>query len=547
MNEIFYIHSPNYPIDSTTSLENMLSGICDLDEVSRVTVIRTDGKADLPSGLKQFQDHSSKECICIKANQIDPSRWTGEESNDLLWADNLETLIVNCNLNQESTRRIFLLSTGNGWHSALIYYMFEIIEGELWVRGFEGTATRLDREKVDSTASEILAEIGNYILKNPGSFPTARELQGNESVPSAKGIENSLRAYSHLFDDKKSDFLQRKQELENQLKEGREEEAILRELSEIKRAQAEEKLYEPTELGKYNCHLQYAKRMRNSSDKQQKGLIYLIRSNYNIDDVKEYLREHKTTYDKFTFISQGIGKAREENANVFFEEIIGLLGDRAVFINSDFEVNIDSSLDSGKILTSSTNLIRILQSIREADRSISWSLDITKCLALLRPATLQYCHLCSIPMIYFTRVYSHDGSVHESGLSQDMHVLHIPTYEQIESILKIIDSPNLEYAQFIISIFDFSKEKPFPGKSLTVTTKKKQDWMDLYEFNQSFYATDDYRRMKEKSDTAAYKQMKRHRDKAEDDQVISGDDAAMNMSPTGGVVACILKSTLRVN
>ena len=49
MYEIFYIHSPSHPLDSVSILENMLEGICQLEDVAKITVYRTDSVDTLPA------------------------------------------------------------------------------------------------------------------------------------------------------------------------------------------------------------------------------------------------------------------------------------------------------------------------------------------------------------------------------------------------------------------------------------------------------------------------------------------------------------------
>ena len=547
MYEIFYIHSPSHPLDSVSILEDMLEGICQLEDVAKITVYRTDSVDTLPDGVKNFENEYSTPADCVNLHRIDPSMWTGKENNSTIWANDMVHLISSSNFQSTPNTKVLIQSTGNGWHSSLLFYMFEIIGGQIWSKSIDGPATRLDRKIVNNSISNLLAAIGHFLVNNPDKHPKARDLQGGKNSVGARGIENTLRNLPEFFNDHKNKLEERKRELEIRKNSHKDAKSIDKELIEINKALVETKIYSPTEIGEYNCmlHLSAYETSEDSSN-QQRGLIVLLRSNYDLDEVINYLREHRTTYDKFTFISQGFGPQDESKDIDFFEKIAEHLGQQSVIINPNFTLPISTENNQESLVSSSTELIKILYRIGEENRGISWSIDFTKCLGVLRPAIIQYSFLSSIPMIYFTKVYPDNLTVYDSGLSQEMHALHLPLRSEIEAISKLLKTRKLEYKQFLNTIYEFERDDENVGTELSATVESDGVHY-LYSFNHQRYSSGDPRRIIDKSDSAAKKAMDRRKNEALSDGMINFnlETKCVSLTPRGKVAASLIGVKLR--
>ena len=296
-------------------------------------------------------------------------------------------------------------------------------------------------------------------------------------------LELGIKITVTIFNKNKLE--ERKRELEIRKNSHKDAKSIDKELIEINKALLETKIYSPTEIGEYNCMLHLSDyETSDDSSNQQRGLIVLLRSNYDLDEVINYLREHRTTYDKFTFISQGFGPQDESKDINFFEKIAEHLGQQSVIINPNFTLPITTEYNQKSLLSSSTELIKILYRIGEENRGISWSIDFTKCLGVLRPAIIQYSFLSSIPMIYFTKVYADNLTVYDSGLSQEMHTLHLPLRSEIEAISNLLKTKKVEYKQFLNTIYDFERDDENIGFELSATVESDGVYY-LYSFNLS--------------------------------------------------------------
>ena len=111
--------------------------------------------------------------------------------------------------------------------------------------------------------------------------------------------------------------------------------------------------------------LNYSSKLSNAShDNNKRGLIVFSRTNDDPTFIKDYLQEHRTNYDVFSFVSMGYDNGNSSNYSKLIESAVDVLGSRGVIFSNEKETIVcQNSCD--EIRNYSIQVIRKLNQIRE--------------------------------------------------------------------------------------------------------------------------------------------------------------------------------------
>ena len=514
MNEIIFFHSARNPISSILEFEKFVRGICPLEDIASIIILTIDNDLSIPKGIQDFQVKNKSRCKCIKVDMLDPSDWTGREDPNTFWADSLEGILHQSEFINDGLVRNFILNIGDGWNSAILYFLSEIIDGKIWIKLDENL--NLTRKSTNEKQQILFQSIGKFLSENPdkNSF-TSRDVIGFGDI-SAKGVENSLRNYDDLLD---------------YVSEGK------------------DKHYFVNKLGEYNFLLNYSSNFSNSNHGHNKrGLIVFLRTNDDPIFIKDYLQEHRTNYDVFSFVSMGYDDGNSSNYSKLIESAVDVLGSRGVIFSNEKETIVcQNSCD--EILNYSIQVIRKLNQIREENPEYEWTVDITRTLAIFRPTILQYCYISRIKSLYFTKIWSDGNRVFESGLSKDADTLSLPEIDHLFSIRNAtkhsMKSSNIEFLKFLITIYRFNQDEEKAGMILENTQKSGSSGIRIHDYNRESFANNSQLVMGIANSSNAYNTCKRYLAKAQDFGLIELKAQGIELNVLGRIVACLLLSQFR--
>ena len=516
MNEIIFFHSARNPISSILEFEKFVRGISPLEDIASIIILTIDNDLSIPKGIQDFQHKFQSTCKFIKVDKLDPSEWTGREDPETFWADSLEEILNQSEFINRSLVRNFILNIGDGWNTAILYFLSEIIDGKIWIKINENQNLNLTRKSQNENQKVLFGSIGKFFSENPdeNSF-IARDLIGSGAI-SAKGVENSLRNYDDLF----SSF-----------------------------SEGKDKHYFVNQIGRYNFLLNYSSKLSNSShDNNKRGLIVFSRTNDDPTFIKDYLQEHRTNYDVFSFVSMGYDNGNSSNYCDLVQSAEDILGSRGIISSKGKEIIMYKN-NRDEILDNSIQTIRKLNQIREANPEYEWAVDITRTLAIFRPTILQYCFISRIKSLYFTNIWSDGKSVFESGLSKNAHTLSLPEVDDLLSIRNAIKytmkDSSMEFLKFLITIYTFHKDDGKTGMILENTQKSGISGIRIHDYNREAFANNQQLIMGEANSSNAYNICKRYLKRAEDFGLIEINAPGIELNSLGKIVACLLLSQFR--
>ncbi len=558
--------------------KRLFGDLIEKTQASKILTLRADSSDVVPKGISDLSENLGIECVPVQIDRFQPQFWVNVDPK-IIWSEYLQTIIVNSPINSEEEDLCFMINSAMGFQAALMYSMYEMLGGSLWVTEGELNqdlkATRLDRSTPDeqSLGKSVLAGICEFNISNSGSGPTSSEIQGLSSIPPSKGIENTLRQFTDYFidkqqihEDKKSALeaakeMFEKEDLEHNLSEGLEKARENNDKYSIKHFQekikshenrikeCEQAFSEPhrwvlNPLGRYNANLVLAESWKSLgvSDGPQ-GLIIFVRSVSDSKNVVEYLKQHRAAlpYDKYAFVIGGINVSNSiEISKLVHQEASNHLGSSDV-VSSPEEVcfNIDSD---GNLLTDSSRVMEILHGIRQDNDGIEWSIDITGVLGLLRPAVFQYAGLADISTIYISKNPRQKvaGGVIVSGLAAVNHLLSLPDKSDIKSIKDALN--NRKLACFIGTLYDFYRKHP---ESAMGIEKKPFGDNRPYHYNRLTFVGEHKLRMQEMERSHANKSMNKWLEEAAGAGLVyqSGrKNREIRLTPTGVIVGALLVS-----
>ena len=429
--------------------EDLFGDLIEKTGANRMLVLRSDSSDEMPMGISDLSKKKGIDSDCLQVDRLMPNNWSGDEDPDEIWCEHLEKTIVNSGIsNQDAETMALLMNAGSNWSSSLLFVLAEIIGCSLWVTegGAKSANTAIEMGQVLSGDSSevVLARLADLNMEGQ-DWCSSKDLQGFPSMPKPKGIVNALGN------------------------------ALESELVEKRKYQGRTE-YRLTTLGRYHAMLALAKfDMLGKVKGSGRCLILFIRSSENPEDLISYLKEHRKEFDYYAFIVGGIESSNEEQLSIEIHQMAhDLLGeDRVISSPKDVCFSIPNS---GGLLESSSEVMRIIHNIRKQNKGIEWTLEVGKILSVLRPAIYQYSLLAEMSRVFFARQYPTDG-VRQSYLRGSMHTLMLPHRSQIEAVRKVINHDGA--SRFVGTAWLWNEKKP--GTIMTIT--KVDGVYPFYEFN----------------------------------------------------------------
>jgi hypothetical protein len=531
-------------------------------EAKKIIALRVDSSNVMPAGISELAGSLGIESECVQVDKLDPSIWTGNVNPANIWSDHLETMTLNSPISSDDSELSFMLNSGSNFDAGLIYTLYEVLGGSLWIteRGVDrNTAIRLDRRipEEGSAAEAALAGLASSYYGNLGSAPTTSELQGLiDGIPPGKGFENTLRGYKDYFEDNqlrlseldealqeaKQAFAKQKDEWEENRKEGEKDPADVIKMHQERirnkqMALKEPKPYSLNSKGRYNAALALAQQWRPLAvNAGPWGLVIFVRSVNESEWVVKYLKEHYAAlnFDKYAFVVGGIDVSDQKEMSIrIHEKAKEYLGGSRV-VSSPDEVCYSIPANGG-VRDASSDVMGILHRIRQSNDGIEWNIDTTGVVGLLRPAIYQYAHLAGIPSFFIAKQY-HGSGVYASGLTGSKHFLRLPHTSQIDAIGGSLNDEKL--ASFVATVYRFHCDNP-QGE---IGIEKKYGNNRPYDFNSAIFPTGHRLRMDDiPVENSQFKAMKRHLQNALVYGLVYLAGSGIHLTPEGIVAGALLK------
>ena len=551
----------NFPEDEDSAIV-LFGDLIEKAEAKKIIALRVDSSNVMPAGISELAGSLGIESECVQVDKLDPSIWTGNVNPANIWSDHLETMTLNSPISSDDSELSFMLNSGSNFDAGLIYTLYEVLGGSLWIteRGVDrNTAIRLDRglPREGSAAEAALASLASFSFDNLGSAPTTSELQGLiDGTPSGKGFENTLRDWEEYFEDNqlrlseldealqeaKQAFAKQKDEWEENRKEGEKDPADVIEMHQERirnkqMALKEPKPYSLNSKGRYNATLALAQQWRPLAvNAGPWGLVIFVRSVNESEWVVKYLKEHYAAlnFDKYAFVVGGIDVSDQKEMSIRIHEKAKeyLGGSRVVSSPGEVCYSIPAN---GDLRDASSDVMRILHRIRQSNDGIEWNIDTTGVLGLLRPAIYQYVYLAEIPSFFIAKQYSGSG-VYASGLTGSKHFLRLPNTSQIDAIRGSLNDKKL--ARFVATLYRFHCDNP-QGE---IGIEKKYGNNRPYDFNSAIFPTGHRLRMDDiPVENSQFKAMKRHLQNALVSGLVYLSGSGIHLTPEGIVAGALLK------
>ena len=562
-----------YPKDEDAA-KRLFGDLIEKTGATKILALRADSSNVIPAGIAELAVSLGISCECVQVDKLEPEVWTDMDPK-VLWSDHLETTILNSPISSNSSELSFMLNSGNGFGAGLLYSLYEMLGGSLWVTvggvDRDYAAIKVDRNIPDEGSPEeaVLASIARFNIED-GSAPTSSELQGLvNGIPAGKGIENTLRNRVEYFEDKKvvrarkekdlqiaiDKWEELKPEVEKSLEAAKEhgdeigerhwkgvkkthEDRIVHTKQGLKRLE-----WNLNSLGRYNANLTLAQQWSGLTVKGgRRGLVIFVRSVPHSKNVAKYLEEHRAflPFDRYAFVVGGIdiSDVVGESKKVHEQTKHDLGDSRIVSSAEDSCYSIDPN---GDLLDASSDVMEILHRIRQSNDAIGWSIDVTGVVGPLKPAIHQYAHLAKIPTFYITKnpEKQTEEGVYVSGQTGSKHLLKLPEESHIHSTKTVLNDENL--ARFVATIYQFYHINP--DSSMGLEKKPYGDYRP-YQFNRGNFPTGHPMRMEEILERSARKKnMDRQLSKALKYGMVERSGEKMKdirMTPAGIVVGALL-------
>jgi hypothetical protein len=558
----------NFPEDED-SANSLFGDLIKKAEAKKIIALRIDSSSEMPAGIAKLARSLGIESECVQVDKLDPSTWTGNVNPANIWSDHLETMTLNSPISPDDSELSFMLNSGSNFDAGLIHALYEVLGGSLWIteRGTDQyTAIRLDRSIPDegSAGEATLAGLASFGFDNPGSSPTATQLQGLiDGIPPGKGFENSLRRYKEYFEDDQLRLLELQKDLERATQAFEKEKAQLKEnlraakknkdtegqkklankiaihkrrIEDCRMALTEPKPWALNPLGRYNATLTLAQQWKPLAvNAGHRGLVIFVRSVKQSEWVVEYLKEHQAAirFDKYAFVVGGINVTNEKEMSIRVHEKVKKHLGKSRVVSSPGEVCY-SIPSNGGLREASVDVMEILHRIRQSNDGIEWSIDVTGVVGLLRPAVYQYSHLAGIPSFFIAKQYRGDG-VYASGLTGLKHFLRLPDKSQIDSIGGVLNDEKL--ARFVATVYRSHRD----NRNSEMGIEKRYGDNRPYDFNSVIFPTGHRLRMDDIPNVdSQFNPMKRHLQKAVDSRLVYLAGSDIHLTPEGIVAGALL-------
>ncbi len=451
-------NGPNHP-DTFERADSLYSDLISKTECTRIISLREDSSNETPVGLQELADSRGLPVSTHTIERLDPSGFTGDEDQGTLWSEHMATIISNAGLRHDDATTDFLIGPGSGWNASLLSSIHSVIGGSIWVSVLddEGVAEafRNGHELPDTPNSvSTIAAAGKLSLEWGDQPFESLQLQGLvEGVPATEGIENTFRKHEGTLVSRRS-------------------------------TEDGKVTFELTPEGRRISMLALAEKWQPTSVKGgPRGLILAARDAHDAKktiETVEYLREHSPALDFKSYLvvvnKHGSNENQlAESSNDINEAVSGYIGESRVVTMPDSFVDADKDLASSHF-----DLLSLIHRAREEYHGIDWSIEVSRFLSPLRPATLLYSYRSGIEAFCLLKNpdKSEDG-IFASGLDPSKHRLALPNRDKLDRIREILSTDSIHKHVFTAALAKVDPDNPVTILSSNLKAGENR----MYEWN----------------------------------------------------------------
>jgi hypothetical protein len=389
----------------------------------RVKALRTDSEVTFPDGLEEAAGAGCECSVVAVASLINDDTILGEHDPGTYWSEYMEMLFRELNIGKPDEELHFHISGGGFWISNMVRGLHSALGGQLWITSLQGSSWKAHnvtlRETGEDMESVTMAALTETWLEGEVSA-TAKRLQSvSNSVPTPKGVENSLRS------------------------------AIDGGLV-VTGGGGGSVTYTLTDRGALHGLMELASETkRDPPTGAHTGILLLVRATWSKDTLEKYLKEHGLL-GKFTKVGL-IAVDFSDSANMIelapqYEKAVLNLKAPDDLVAVDYVSGVLPYSKEDKLERGGVELLRGVHSIvfGESGRHIHWSMPSTGIPAQLRHWTEEYAARSSISIFEVTRKNSGEGRrgaiVYPSGLDNRFHQMALPSHENLATIRAILES-----------------------------------------------------------------------------------------------------------
>jgi len=399
----------------TPMFENAADVFKDLfDKVGpdRVKALRTDSEDILPDGLEAA---AGCECSAVLVPHIDDQMPFDPET---YWSEYLIELFGQLDIGADEEELHFHISGGVHRLSALVRAAAIFLGGQLWVTSPQGDSWNVTPRLggSDKESATIAALTGTWIAGE--SMATAKRLQSfSNSIPSPKGIENSLRSaieYGLVITGGKGDSV----------------------------------TYGLTDMGTLHGLMELAPgSMESPLEAGHKGILLLVRASWSKEKLASYLKEHGLG-GKFTKVALIAVEFGEDDGSLSgksaeYEEVVLGFKSRDDLVAVESVSGVLPSSRGDDLWRGGAELLKAIHSVVFSDSGkwIDWSMPSTGIPAQLRHWVEEYAARCSIRVFEVTKRVPDVGpsgrDVPPSGLDARYNLVLLPLMESLQTMRAI--------------------------------------------------------------------------------------------------------------
>ena len=380
----------------------------------RVKALRTDSEFTLPDGLEEA---AGCECSTVLVSPIDDQMPFDPET---YWSENLIELFGQLDISADEEELHFHISGGGHRLSALVRAAAIFLGGQLWVTSPQGGSWNVTPRLVgsDKESATIAALTGSWIAGE--NMATAKRLQGfSNSIPSPKGIENSLRSAI--------------------------EDGLV-----VTRGGGVSVTYGLTDRGALHGFMELASDSKeNSPEGGHKGILLLVRATWSKEQLASYLKEHGLVgrYTKVGLITVEFGEddGSLSGKSAEYEEVVLGFKSPNDLVAVESVSRVLPSPEGGDLWRGGAELLKAIHSIVFSDSGkwIDWSMPSSGIPAQLRHWVEEYAARGSIGIFEVTKRVSNIGpsgrDVPPGGLDMRFNLVPLPSLESLETMRAIRD------------------------------------------------------------------------------------------------------------
>jgi hypothetical protein len=482
---------------------------------SRIIALREDSSNETPAGLQEFSDSRGVSVSTTTIERLDLSNFSGDEDPGTLWSEHIATIVSNAGFRHDDSENDFLIGPGSGWNTSLLAAIHAVIGGRVWASVLTkdgiAEATEVGHELPDTMkALSTFAAAGQLSLEwGEGPFESV-QLQGLvDGVPATEGIENTFRKHEGTLVNKRT-------------------------------TENDQVRFELTAEGRFRSILALAEKWEPTRIKGgPKGMILAARDAQDAQEtieVVEYLKEHNPALDFDAYLV--VVNKHGSNESELAESSTAINDALSDYIGEDRIVTMPGSfVDADKeLVLSHFDLLSLIHRARAEHHGIDWSVEVSRFLSPLRPATLLYAYRSGIDAFCLAKnPVKSEGGVFAAGLSGLKHRLALPTREKLDRIGEILRTDSIHKHLFTAAMAKDDTENP--GTNLS---SKLNHELRMYEWNRKKLPEGHSMRWPDMSEANHKQEMSKKRKTGIEKGAFEDNPDTFVLTPEGFVAATLL-------